>query len=435
MFVIFFICLHYLFPWCLWFLSYASKICLSLACQNSYASSFADLRWSTSLAGCDVNLDNLAKRLVDSCDPFGRPGLNYPPLSVEFGRLLGVNESHTGIIGFLSGLILFLITIFLVRSFIPTGVKQDLITSSVLLSLPFQLALERCNIDIIIFIFLFLLSCLFSLNSLLVAPLVVFLGWLTVGIKLYPLAGIFIWSCWFIYFKLKPSFNHLLLLVGSFLPLHQIYHWYLEAGKTVPQPHSGILSHSFLVKIPPDRIQAFFPSFGQSLQLPIEYLLTFISLLAILLPFIFLLLNSNLSFSSFISSHSKSSVSYNSSLYVCSLSGFVWLACYFLSGSFDYRFIFAYPLLFCLLSIGIKCSDRFPHSSFQDQLYCCCLLTSILYMYLPYLSIYIDNPLSDFLSLFADIVLLPLFVGSMLFVLCNFNNLFSFADSSRSQSF
>lgn len=116
---------------------------------------FADLRWVTSLSECGVDLQALAEHRLWGCDPYGRGGgLGYPPMSVQFARFLAVKGQHTGLLGLSMGLALVTILMGLTYRLIQTPAFRDLVGALLLLSFPLQLAVERGNIDVVLFVVL-----------------------------------------------------------------------------------------------------------------------------------------------------------------------------------------------------------------------------------------------------------------------------------------
>jgi len=121
--------------------------------KNRMVPAFADLRAITALAGCKADLNLVIKGLSAGCDPYGRTGgLGYPPLIFELARAIGVNGSWTGPTAMACGVALMAIVLDDARRARCSLSLKAMIAGALLLSFAAQLAIERMNIDVIIFI-------------------------------------------------------------------------------------------------------------------------------------------------------------------------------------------------------------------------------------------------------------------------------------------
>jgi len=168
----------------------AWKASAFLLLRDMRTPSFADLRWVTATSECGVDLDSLYADKVGGCDAFGRMGIGYPPMSIWLFRLVDFKAAWTGIFGLATGLLFMATSAWIL---LKTGGSKTitLLTATLLIwGYPMQLALERMNIDVLVFLLVFLHCCLLSLPSspwLQIASLP--LTAINVGLKIYPLFG------------------------------------------------------------------------------------------------------------------------------------------------------------------------------------------------------------------------------------------------------
>lgn len=158
---------------------------------------YADLRQLTYTSGCNETFSELLSGAV-ICDPWDRP-FNYPWLSLKVLRLLGVNADSTEFLGGLLGLFSIAITLIFIFSILKSPPIGLWLSSIVLLSFPFQLALERGNYELIVFCgSLMVPFVLFSpwFSGFLAARGIVaaLLSFLVTVLKIHPVAGLAPWA-------------------------------------------------------------------------------------------------------------------------------------------------------------------------------------------------------------------------------------------------
>ncbi len=318
---------------------------------------FADLRWVTSLSECGSNLTDLAEGRLIGCDPYGRYGIGYPPLSIELARLLGVQGRHTGLIGFSTGLTLVALLLAQLRRIVHVPWIRDLFSALLLFGFPVQLALERANIDVIIFLLLTLLVAVVISSRLWTIPLAFGLSWIAVGLKVYPALGIFFWSLQTLAWRRRFDAFQGAVLTGVALGVATVLPWFFSDGKAAA-PGAGFISHAFLV---PNGLSFLPPSIG--LTGGAQPLIS----LAILLLALFLCWQSGAS-SRWHECLEESCKGYEKRFMQSwpALLSCTWLSCYFFSSSFDYRLIFALPgFVSCL---ALWSSKRLAHTPGQSVL-------------------------------------------------------------------
>jgi hypothetical protein len=208
---------------------------------------FADLRWVTALSECGHDLAAIAAGKDPGCDPYGRQGgLGYPAFSVYAARALGLGLRQTGMVAFGFGLTLVLLLVAQLRCLFRSGWIRDLLLSLLLLGLPLQIALERANIDIIIFIIITALCALLALSGRWALTFVGLFSFLPVACKVYPVVGLWAWVVqdWLRWRRLRPK--ALMVLVGASLGMLSALSWLLHYGSKAPYPGEGVLAHGFM---------------------------------------------------------------------------------------------------------------------------------------------------------------------------------------------
>lgn len=312
---------------------------------------FIDLRWVTATSECSVPLRAIIERQSVGCFPYapvGAGGLGYPPGSIQLARLLGVQGSHTGWLGFCFGVSLLTVLLLQIWRSFRSWPLRGYATLLVICSFPVQLLLERGNIDIVIFLLFTgiaaFLSCRHPLLGCTAAPLFAFAA---VLMKLYPAAGIlgFTLSS----FRLErdgrePQWPRILIGVAAVAGVVATLPWLFSNGGTAANPGEGMLSHAFLSNSFRDSL-SHWRSLSAFLTPAVlrSWLGQCMRVAAVVIGFRCFAASCSPppgmpGFEDrFLSSHAR-------------LTAWTWLGCYGLSSSFDYRLVFALPGLLLLLS-------------------------------------------------------------------------------------
>lgn len=308
---------------------------------------FVDLRWVTTISECGINLEDLGQG-VATCYPFSFGGLGYPPLSVEVARFLHVKEAHTELLGFAFGIAISGILLALLFQFKRPGWKRDLIGGLLVISFPMQLALERSNIDIVIFLLLTSLSAALAGSKRWLIPFAGGISWLAVVIKMYPVAGITAWLGLSIFRRPRFDLSRTISLLGTSIGFAMVLPWFLKYKGIAAQPPAGSISHGFIVPLPIQFIDSHAPLLSYVFQYVPQPLIS-ASIFIVVLGWSFRVRLAD----QWEALLSKQTDDYRRRfLYIMpSLLGCVWLGCYFLSGSYDYRLIFAMPAFIVILSL------------------------------------------------------------------------------------
>jgi len=309
---------------------------------------FADLRWVTSISGCEINLEDFGQGKVATCDPWIRGPLGYPPHSIEVARFLHVEDAHTGLIGFAVGIAIIGILLGLLFQLNRPGWRRDLTGGLLIISFPMQLALERSNIDIIVFLLLTSLAAALAGSKRWLIPFAGGISWLAVVIKLYPVAGISAWLGLSIFRRPRFDLARAASFLGTSIGFAMILPWFFKYRGVIPQPPVGLISHGFTVPLPIDFLKDHAPLLGyvlQSMPQPLIGLVIFSVALRCSMCFR-------------LADQWEALISQQTDVYrrrllriMPSLLGCVWLGCYFLSGSFDYRLILVLPAFIAILSL------------------------------------------------------------------------------------
>lgn len=372
----------------------------------------SDMRWVTSTSESGDNLADLAKRGV----------LGYPPLSVQAARALLVKDVHTNILATSFGLSVCAILLLLCEKTLAALPLRRSLQALVLLSFPVQLALERGNIDIVIFILLASISTLSVCRNRLIQVLTSLLAALTVGIKFYPLFGLFSWPVWNTLFLKRTSarFTYsLALVVGSVIGLLLVIPWYLSSGGAAAQSGIGVNSHGLLYRI--SYIESAFNSLpvhssgiSRAISLiggPVVFLAGILVARASGLKKFYLeILGTSFSPAARVVANELIGLTYS-----------VWIFCYILTGSYDYRMVLALPGYILLIAVVAR-HARFTRRRFLFLFTLFSLSISLL-IPLPLYSLYFYLPdrlnfAIALISKLCDYLLIPLlssFAAYMIF--------------------
>ena len=293
---------------------------------------FSDLRWVTTVSECDFDLYRWGSQPPASCAEAVPGGLlGYPPLSIQVARWLSVRVGHTAFLGVSFGLA----TVALLTSFtfrvIASPLQRDLITALLLLSFPMQLALERGNAAL-------------AGPAARFWPVQASLAWLLVAIKAYPFAGLIAWSAAHGLERRRIDPASAAVVGGCLLGLRTVLPWLRHSRNAVAAKAPGLSSHGFA----PFCLELGLPSPAGILDFILLYKWGII-----FVGFAFLLGRRE-----GLHIHFARITQFSGSPYTRrflhifpALSGFLWLGCYFLSTSVDYRLIFALPAIACLLVV------------------------------------------------------------------------------------
>jgi len=159
---------------------------------------FPDMRWITATSECGVDLPDLVSGRAFGCDPYGRGGIGYPPMSIQLARLLGVTGSHTGLIGLSTGMALVVLLLVQLRQMVPIPWQRDLAGAVILIGFPVELALERANVDIVLFLLMASLAAALASKRVYLLPICLGLAFVLVAGKIYPFSACvpgWLWRC------------------------------------------------------------------------------------------------------------------------------------------------------------------------------------------------------------------------------------------------
>jgi len=321
---------------------------------------FADLRWVIANSACNVDLDQLASGERLGCDVYGRVGsLAYPPYSVIIARYFHVNNSHTAILGFLFGTFLIALTIY---SFYNIPLKLTIVAplvSLVFLSLPMNLALERGNIDVVIFCLYGLFAFLIALNSknMIIQCAIAVVCFLLTASKLYPLFAI-------IPLLLLLSRSYLIRcnktsiisgFVGTASGLALSYSWLVKYSNSIPKPTDGLIAHGISFSLNQSAFYLRMLDFAAGIKFAIPYgvsLITAVGSVSLVMPYALVLIGFVIG--------SKIKLEYIYIRYLQSnqlllkarfviifaiITALSWTTCYLLAANYDYRLILLFPII------------------------------------------------------------------------------------------
>ena len=304
---------------------------------------FADLRWITATSECGVDLGDLSIGKAFGCDPYGRGGIEYPPMSIIIARLLGVEGSHTGLIGLSTGLALVGLFWAQLRQMVPSSWKRDLVGAVIMLGFPVQLALERGNVDIVLFLMMVSLAAALASKRLWVLPICLALSFVLVAVKIYPFVGLFAWVGFALLARTKVEPAKYAVLMGAVLGCASFLPWYLGHAGVLPNPDNPLISHGFFGVPQYSFVRQVASSWPRFSRFGLETALFLIKLFLFAIPLVASIrLNMAVHFRRFLDARFDVYTSGFFRVFI-ELTGLTWLACYFLVGSYDYRMIYAFP--------------------------------------------------------------------------------------------
>jgi len=380
---------------------------------------FADFRWVAAISGCNVDLNSLYEGKSVGCDPFGRHGIGYPPMSIWFSRFLGVKGVHASLISLAISFSFIGVILSQMRSSLRSGWLLIIVGSLFLIGFPAQLGLERMNIDVLIFLLLYLCVLLFSSHAFVwLFPLII----LVIALKYYP---------FFAFFALmlhglpqKPSLSHpvppwLVLLIGSCIGLALSLPWAANGGTGVTVAGGGLSSHGLMALgyLNNAVIEAFGSASGR-LLIKIAFGMKILMLacgayMAYRLRLFNILANAievqvaKFKRTSLLSNFYRTLVVSMTSL---------WLGCYIVTISYDYRMIFLFPMLI-FIARAIQLSPSGQTGLMQRRGLTLLLIAMLASMLIPFFAYGYQDPLVRLgIDAIAEFVLIP-FYASGLFVI------------------
>ena len=375
---------------------------------------FADMRWVTAIGGCSININDLYTGKSVGCDPFGRLGVGYPPMSLWAARFLRIKGDHTPLISLTISLSFIGVILSQMRSSFRSGWLLILVGSLFLVGFPVQVGLERMNIDILVFLLLYLSVLLFSLHALVwLFPLIIFV----ISLKYFP---------FFAFFALmlkglpsKPGISHpappwLILLIGSCIGLALSLPWSVNGGTVVAA--GGLNSHGLtaLGFLNTSLIDSFGLAnarwiikamFGMKILMIASgaYMAFKLNLANIL--------KNSIGIQLLRSKNSKLLESFYLNLFIAMTS--VWLGCYIVTISYDYRMIFLFPaLVFSARAIQLSPCNHI--SSLQKSGLICLLAFMLASMLIPFIGHSYQDQLTRIgIDSIAEFVFIPFFASSL----------------------
>jgi len=379
---------------------------------------FADLRWITATSGCNININDIYTGKSVGCDSFGRVGIGYPPMSLWAASFLRMKGDHTPLISLTLSLSFIGVVLSQMRSSVRPGWLLIIVGSLFLISFPTQLGLERMNLDIVIFLLLYLCTLLFSLHALFwLVPLMIFV----ISLKYYP---------FFAFFGLilkgmpdKPSISYpippwLILMIASCIGLSLSLPW-ANSGSGTTVAAGGLGSHGLMAM--GHMNNTLIDSFGLTSA---RWLIKLILAVKVLMLFSGAFMAYRLKLADVLAKEiftqsaqfnaTRLPADFFASLLVSMTS--TWLGCYLVTISFDYRMIFLFPVLI-LIARAIQLSPASRTALLQRRGLICLLITILGSMLIPFIGYAFQNQITR-LSIdgISEFILIP-FYASALFII------------------
>ncbi len=376
---------------------------------------FADLRWLTATSECGVNLKDLHSDKLVGCDPYGRHGINYPPMGIWMARLLHLKGSHTGPIGLAIGLGFIFTLLISTNGLLRRPWSLPLVMSLFLFSFPVQFALERLNFDVFIFLVISSSCLLMSWSGTYAHAVSGALALLAVSLKIYPAAGYLGWAVLGIlsgkHQKESNLFLALAVITGSILGLAFSIPFLGDFSESSDIGDGGIINFG---------LRAFnYMSPWMTRLLGPDMARLSIQALGVLKIIVLL-------FSFWITSRLSIYKCYARNLLAIgklrwrrfqelfiSIMTWTWLGCYLLTISNDYRSIFLLP---SIASIASMLEDGKHHDRSQKALLLALLTGSIIILLFPmtaFSPVFQYSATHTIVELGVEFVILPFLAGAL----------------------
>jgi hypothetical protein len=360
---------------------------------------FADLAMLTHSARCAGSPDDFFGGVVN-CDPYGRL-FTYPPMALWMFSALGLSVGSLGWLGLILGLAAALLIAGLFFALIPSALVAGLLLALAYLSLPFQLALERGNNDLIVFLLLAALAHAIAAEKGRSAA--AGLAFLAVATKILPLFGIIAshrLQPWSGSGTGPPARNLRWALLGAVAGLGVVLPWIGPILRNAPRPDGGLFSHGLIAGV----------SFSGDPSARLEAL----GWLAMRLTF--LVAGVAGAWQQGMPQHLRSFLlrgvaRVDSRVVAVALSLFTatWIGTYLFTRSLDYKSIFLLPALG--ISGALLCQEN--RDGGRRGWISLVLLPMLCIWFFPYLTITFFLPIGELLGLASDNVLLPLLAGAL----------------------
>jgi len=373
---------------------------------------FADLAMLTHSARCVSSLSDLFDGRVN-CDPYGRL-FTYPPMALWMFSVLGLSSASLGWLGLALGAAVALLTGVFFLSLIPSAAVAGILVALTYLSLPFQLALERANNDLIVFLFLALLALALSGQRPRSVAAAAPLAFLAVATKVLPLFGIFATQLLLPGTGSRsraqpPARNLRWALLAGVAGLSLVLPWLSQILRNSPTPTGALLSHGLMAhQVCFQWMIAFNLSGAQSRVLAFACLGT--KLLFILFGFLGAWRHEmRHRLRAFLESQTSR---LNSRLIAVTISLFsgTWVGTYLFTKSYDYKFIFLVPVLGVTGALLSRGATGTGQRSWMTLI----LVPMLLSWFVPYLALSFNQPMGLSLELVNDFVLIPVLAGAIL---------------------
>ncbi len=371
---------------------------------------FADLAMLTHSARCVGNLGDLFDGRVN-CDPYGRL-FTYPPMALWMFSVLGLSSASLGWLGVSLGAGVALLTGAFFFSLIPSAAVAGILVALTYLSLPFQLALERANNDLIVFLLLALLALALSGQRPRSATAAALVAFLAVATKVLPLFGII--ATQLLHpgggSRAQPPLRNLRwALLAGVAGLSLVLPWLGPILRNSPAPPGALLSHGLMAHQVCYQWMVAFNLSGVHSRI-LAFACLGAKLLFILLGFVGAWqpeMRNRLR--AFLVSQTSRLDSRLIAVTISLFSG-TWVGTYLFTKSYDYKFIFLVPILAftgALLCRGVTGRGERAWVTLI-------LLPMLLAWFTPYLTVSFSQPMGLSLELVNDFVLIPVLAGAIL---------------------
>lgn len=245
-------------------------------------------------------------------------------------------------------------------------------------------------------------------------PVSIVLSWLLVAVKAYPIVGLVGWVGLGVINRSRLDAARLSILLGAALGLATMVPWLLHAGQDAAQPGVGMISHGLMIQLSySPRLALAIPWLYPKFHVVVSAVSRFWGIGVFLVGLVAGLRSGLNSFSVhrldvFEAPWSKAFVAAFIPLSTC-----VWLGCYILTSSYDYRLIFALPACIVLIPFLANTGLR-DFGIFLSRLLLAGLVMTLLNPLLAYSS-FSSTPhalaFAFWINIVSDFVVMPLIAG------------------------
>jgi len=382
---------------------------------------FSDLLWVIVVGKCGTKTARLFDSVSAVCDQYGyaQPGggyedTGYPSMANTLVHILNIPVGYSGAIGLLAGILFVIAIVLSSRQLFRSQWAWPVSMSVVLISFPVQTLTERANIDVFVYLLMFVSSLVISFGGGVVAFLLLFfLVFLSVALKAFPVFGFVGWLLSAMLGSKEYRVDNIAKVavgLGCVFAITGLIPWAISTGKDI-NFNGGLASYGFkaLGYINNYLIGMFGYDRARILIRGLILIKLFSAVAGVTLA-----LRSSLTekVSGFFGSI-QDPFFRKFSITLFLLMTWTWLCVYLVTISYDYKHVFMLPSVLVFLAV---LENRGSMTRFQ-RLVLGFLVTLAIFIILSPLSVSANvlsqGPFVKFSELFGEIVVLPMYAGAL----------------------